>query len=121
MPSEFDLANREHKKFTDTDGAKKVTVVDQSGNHVASATSAKQDEIIDAIESSVEIAYEYMGDKTSGNYKYLGFKQNGGANWKIMRKNNTDTSAWAYCYGTTGWTTAWSDPTALTFADPPNS
>lgn len=85
------------------------------------ATSAKQDDIITAIDDLVEIAYEYMGKQTSGDYEYMGFKENGGTNWKVIRKNTTDDSAWAYCYGTSGWTTAWADPTALSFDDPPDS
>lgn len=85
------------------------------------ATSAKQDDIITAIDGLVEIAYEYMGKQTSGDYEYMGFKENGGTNWKVIRKDTTDDSAWAYCYGTSGWTTAWADPTALSFDDPPDS
>jgi hypothetical protein len=96
---------------------KKIIVVDSSGNQIDGATEAKQDSIIEVL------SYEYMGDQTIGDYKYLGFKQNGGTNWKIMRKDNTDTSAWKYVYGTSGWSTAWADPSdvSITYSDPPNS
>jgi len=65
--------------------------------------------------------YEYMGKQASGDYEYMGFKENGGTNWKVMRKDTTDDSAWKYAYGTSGWTTAWADPTTLSFDDPPDS
>ena len=84
------------------------------------ATSAKQDDIITAIDGLVEIAYEYMGKQTSGDYEYMGFKENGGTNWKVIRKDTTGDSAWAYAYGASDWTTAWADPTVLVYGDPPN-
>lgn len=73
-----------------------------------------------------EIEYGYMGSKTSGDYKYFGFKENKGSRWKVMRQKTTDDSAWKYAYSTTedpakSWTAAWADPTALDYADPPNS
>ena len=65
--------------------------------------------------------YQYMGSQTSGDYVYYGFKENGGTHWKIMRKDTTDDSAWAYAYGTSGWTTAWADPTGESYGLPPDS
>lgn len=69
--------------------------------------------------------YQYMGSQSSGDYVYYGFKQYGGTSWYIMRKNDTDASDWDYAYSTidtgTSWSTAWSDPTTLTFDAPPDS
>ena len=81
------------------------------------ATAAKQDEIIAKFPFE---NYQYMGSQTSGNYVYYGFKQYKGTGWYVMRKDTTDDSAWAYAYGTSGWTTAWADPTILVYGDPPN-
>jgi len=68
-----------------------------------------------------EKKYEYMGKKTGGGYIYYGYKQNGGLNWKIMRKNEGDDSAWKYAFGTSGWSTAWTNPAAESYGDPPDS
>jgi starvation-inducible outer membrane lipoprotein len=102
-------------------GAQVVTSVDASGDPVDAATSAKQDDIVTAVEDLAEIQYEYMGKQTSGDYEYMGFKENGGTNWKIMRKDTTDDSAWQYAYGTSSFTSAWEDVTNLVYDDPPNS
>lgn len=64
------------------------------------------------------IDYEYMGKKESGNYVYYGYKGRGVDDWKVSRKDITDDSAWKYCFGTSGWDTAWTDPTLLTYEDP---
>jgi len=68
--------------------------------------------------------FQYMGLQTVGDYTYYGFKQNGGINWYIMRKDNTDDSAWAYAYyapGGNDWATAWGTPNAESFGDPPDN
>lgn len=87
------------------------------------STSAKQDDILAELQTKRN--YEYMGKKTVGDYTYFGFKERGSTHWKIMRKDNTDDSAWVYAYSEidTGvdWTTGWADPTTLTYAAPPNS
>ncbi len=83
---------------------------------VKPATEEKQDNIITELQK--KIYYEYMGSQESGNYKYFGFKENGGTHWKIMRQDTTDDSAWQYAYGDSGWSSAWSDPTTLTYSDP---
>ena len=88
------------------------------------AKEAKQDDIITAITASsgAEIEYAYMGkDITSDtDYEYFGFKQNGGENYKIMRKEIADDKAWKYAYGTSGFVTAWANPSLLIFDNPPN-
>lgn len=88
---------------------KKVFVVDAKGNQVSGFGGTFDN-------------YEYMGTDTvsSASYKYIGFKEYGTTNWKVMRISLTDSTDVAYSYGTTGWTTAWSDPTALSFNDPPD-
>lgn len=65
--------------------------------------------------------YEYMGKQISGDYEYFGYKKYGGTDWKVMRKDTTDDSAWLYAYGASGWTAAWADPTALSYGDPPDA
>lgn len=89
-----------------------VCIVDGEGNVISSFTALFDN-------------YEYLGKKTSGNYVYYGFKEYGSTNWKIMRKDTTDDSAWKYAYSSNNsgisWTQAWSDPTALTYSDPPDS
>ena len=85
---------------------------------VKPATEEKQDNIVTELQK--KIYYEYMGSQENGNYKYFGFKENGGKRWKIMRQDTTDDSAWQYAYGDSGWSSAWSDPTTLTYSDPPN-
>lgn len=71
-----------------------------------------------------EIKYEYMGKDTTSNvlFEYFGFKENGGTNWKIMRKELADGTAWKYAYGTSGFSTAWLDPSdvGITYANPPD-
>jgi len=89
-----DVRQLEHDKFAE-DGSGDVSVrvkTSESALPSGAATSAKQDDIIDAI----GITYEYMGKQTSGDYEYMGFKENGGTNWKVMRKDTTDDSAWQY-------------------------
>ena len=86
------------------------------------ATADKQDDIIAKLGS---IEYAYMGSITSGDFTYFGYKQNGGTHWKVMRQDTTDDSAWKYAYDTTetptkDWTAAWSDPTVLSYNNPPN-
>ena len=66
-------------------------------------------------------AYEYMGSKDVGSYSYYGFKQQGAVNWKIMRQDNTDDSAWAYAYSSDGgnsWSTAWGAPEEESYGEP---
>lgn len=94
------------------------TEVKKSALPKGAATSDKQDDIISVLE---KIDYEYMGKQTSGDYTYFGFKENGGTRYKIMRRDTTDASAWAYCYGASGWSTAWTNPAGLSYGDPPDS
>ena len=75
---------------------------------------------------TVERKYEYMGKQTVGNYTYYGFKERGTTAWKVMRKDNTDDSAWAYCYSEAGaitWSTAWAAPAdaGMVYGNPPDS
>jgi len=87
---------------------KKVFVIDDSGNQITSFTPQLD-------------AYEYMGKQTSGAYTYYGFRQYGSSNWRIMRKDGNDASAWAYAYGTSGWTASWASPAGESYGDPPSS
>ena len=89
------------RALTDTDGHLQVDVLSGGGGEFGN--------------------YEYMGKQESGDYVYYGFKKYGGGNWKIMRKDTTDDGAWQYAYGTSGWSTAWSDPTDPTYGDPPDN
>jgi len=97
--------------FSDSKGVRQQALVDEDRHVQVDVLTMPQ---------AVEIQQEYMGKKASGDYDYFGFKDNGGTGWKIMRKNNTNDSAWAYAYGTSDWTTAWADPTVLVYGDPPN-
>jgi len=63
---------------------------------------------------------EFMGTKTSGSYKYYGYKENGSPKWKIMRKDTSDEGTWQYAYGTSGWSTAWGNPQNESYGDPPD-
>jgi len=68
--------------------------------------------------------YQYMGSQTVGDYTYYGFKRLASTNWYIMRKDNTDNSAWAYAYSSSGgndWATAWATPAGESYDDPPDS
>jgi len=65
-------------------------------------------------------SYEYMGEKKIGDYIYYGFKERGGTCWKISRENKNDASAWQYAYADDGWTAAWTDPTSVSYDDPPD-
>lgn len=69
--------------------------------------------------------YQYMGNKSNADYTWYGFKEVAGTGWYVMRKDLDNEAAWQYAYSTvdTGktWTTAWADPTDLTFSDPPDS
>ena len=65
--------------------------------------------------------YKYMGKKESGNYIYYGFKVRGGSHWEIMRKDIMNIGNWQYCFGISGWSVAWADPTGLIYGDPPDA
>jgi hypothetical protein len=47
-------------------------------------------------------------------YKYFGFEQRGGTNWRIMRKTLA-TSTFMYATGTTGYATAWTNKATETY------
>ena len=65
--------------------------------------------------------YTYIGTKQINNYEYLGFKEYKGTKWKIARYNpNDDTVDWQYAYGDKDFNTAWSDPSVLTYGNPPD-
>ena len=108
---ELTVSASRSQAFSDSQGVKQQALVDEDRHVQVDVLTMPQ---------VADIQHEYMGKKTSGDYEYFGFKENGGTSWKIMRKNNTDDSAWAYAYGKSGWTTAWADPTILVYGDPPN-
>jgi len=107
------------RKVVRTLDGKTVDLLDQEANEHDITTNAKKVISVDGSGSSLP-TYEYMGKKTSGNYVYYGFKEKSGTNWKIKRKDTTDESAWKFVYGTSGWSSAWADPTALSYNDPPD-
>jgi len=106
MPSEFDLANREHKRFTDTNGAKKVMVVDQDGN-AQSFTSL--------VYSTNDI------DEASVTVTYIG-KEDADGNWFVMKIDTSSGTAFTYATitnnptQTTGYADAWADRATLTYS-----
>ena len=83
------------------------------------ATSAKQDTLL----GKISYQFEYMGKDVTSNvlFEYFGFKENGGTHWKIMRKELADDTAWKYCYGTSGFASAWASPQNESYGLPPNS
>jgi len=89
------------------------------------ASITKLDAVIAAIQGDDLIKYEYMGKQEITTYVYYGFKEKEGTDWKVMRKDTADDSAWKYAYSTTEdppktWAVAWSNPAALDFDDPPD-
>ena len=101
------ISQDEHFHPVGQRGRKAVTLIDQSG-----------------IEKRTYENYEFMGTQTAGDYKYFGFKQNGGTAWRIMRQNTADDSAWQYAYSSDGgndWDTAWASPGDEGYDDPPDS
>ena len=97
----IDTGGTVRRALTDTDGHLQVDVLNGGGGTFDD--------------------YEYMGKQESGNYVYYGFKKYGGTDWKVMRKDTTDDSAWKYAYGTSGWSTAWASPGSQSYGDPPDS
>ena len=63
---------------------------------------------------------EFMGKQTIGNYTYFGYKEVNSPFWKIIRKNDTDDSDWAYSYGSDDWAAVWAYVDSLTYGPPPN-
>lgn len=50
-----DIVNREHKKFSDESGAKKVILLDSEGNQITEfASPIKQDEILEELKQKTE-------------------------------------------------------------------
>lgn len=81
MASVNDIIYREHKKISEELGAKRVLPVDESGNQVDLATSAKQQETIsqlEALNSLVPSTYDYISlSYTDGELTQVVFKIGG--------------------------------------------
>ena len=88
---------------------------DGGGSVEGGATEAKQDAIITAINNSGSgICYRYVDQALSTTYKYWGFKEVDGENWKIIRKDLT-TKSFRYVIGTVDYSTNWSNRETLIY------
>jgi len=84
------------------------------------STSSKQDEIVAAIEAlTAAPTYDIRNispptDPEIATYKYFGFQERGGTNWRVMRKTLA-TNAFLYATGTTSYSTNWTNRASLTY------
>jgi hypothetical protein len=75
-------------------------------------------DIVDAIENiQIELApiYDIRNIEEDVTYKYFGFEERGGTNWRIMRKTLA-TSVFMYATGTTDYATAWTNKASEVYA-----
>ena len=81
------------------------------------STLSKQDSIKDAIDNLGEVILRYRGTNTTidTNYEYMGYEEVGGGKWEIMRFTVADESEVKFAEGNTDFSTAWNDPTLLTY------
>lgn len=54
-------------------------------------------------------------DPEIATYKYFGFQERGGTNWRIMRKTIA-TKAFTYATGTSGYSTAWTNKSSGSYS-----
>jgi uncharacterized phage infection (PIP) family protein YhgE len=63
---------------------------------------------LDNIEIEAAPIFDIRNIEEDSTYKYFGFEQRGGTNWRIMRKTLA-TNTFMYATGTTGYATAWTN------------
>jgi virulence-associated protein VapD len=59
--------------------------------------------------------FDIRNTEEDATYKYFGFEERGGTNWRIMRKTLA-TSAYLYATGTSDYATNWTGKAGLTYA-----
>ena len=90
----------ERLEHNDDAAAKRVITVDESGAYVGPSGSSSTVYDIKNISPST--------DPEIATYKYFGFLERGGTNWRIMRKTLA-TNVFEYATGTSGYATAWTN------------
>jgi hypothetical protein len=65
--------------------------------------------------SNSSATFDIRNIEEDATYKYFGFEERGGTDWRIMRKTLA-TSTFLYATGTTDYATNWTGKAGLTYA-----
>ena len=110
-PSVGQTDNLEH---TDENHAKKVNA------YVWNSGSGVWERMTQPGSSSSTVVYDIKNispstDPEIATYKYFGFLERGGTNWRIMRKTLA-TNVFEYATGTSGYATAWTNKSGQSYS-----